>query len=298
AVLAGGCLDRAHELLVLALRVVDEGHTGLDDLGEPGDLPRTIHPEFDDGRAVLLAQAEDGQRHADFIVEVARSRQALLAADRLREDGREHLLHRGLAVAAGDRDHQRVEPAPPATGKLAERAAGIGHAQGRHPKSGDGALDHDRRGATLAGLGREIMRIEALAAQCDEQLAGAKRPRIGTHALDPLIATAVQHADVEPVERFAQGEGAHPRPSLSRSAAAATSTSEKACRRPSISCHCSWPLPAINTTSAGSAAAMASRIAVARSSSISQGSFASPARIASAIACGDSERGLSLVSTT
>ena len=63
---------------------------------------------------------------------------------------------------------------------------------------------------------------------------------------------------------------------------------------------CSWPLPAITTTSPGSASAIARRDRRARSTSTSASAARSPvpARISAMIASGSSERGLSEVTIT
>src|SRR5690606_4473259 len=298
AVLAGGRLDRGHELLVLALRIVDERDPRLRDAGEPGDLARAVHAELDHRGSMAGPQAEDRQGHPDLVVEVAGRRQPALATECAGQDRREHLLDRGLAVAPGDRDHHRLEAPAPAAGEFAQCAPGVGHAQHRWPQAVDVALDHHGARPPLARGRGEVVPIEALAPKRDEELPGKQLARVGAHARDRLVAPAVKHADVEPVERLAQAERAHACPPSSRSASVATSTSEKRCLAPPTSWYVSWPLPAISTTSSGSAAAMARRIADARSSSTSQGSPAMPARIASAIAWGCSERGLSLVITT
>ena len=51
AVLACHGLDAVHELLVLALRVVDERDRGRRDARQQCDLARVVHAEFDDGGA-------------------------------------------------------------------------------------------------------------------------------------------------------------------------------------------------------------------------------------------------------
>src|SRR5690606_19390125 len=96
-------------------------------------------------------------------------------------------------------------------------------------------LDHDGARAALARRRREFVAVETLAAQRDEELARRQLSRVGAHARDRLVAAAVEHPDVEPAERLAQGEQAHGCPPSSRSAALATPTSEKRCRTPALS---------------------------------------------------------------
>ena len=54
------------------------------------------------------AQAQQRQRQADVVVEVALRRQVVLRLPGA-QDGRDHLRHRGLAVAAGDGDQRQLE---------------------------------------------------------------------------------------------------------------------------------------------------------------------------------------------
>jgi hypothetical protein len=57
--------------------------------------------------ALVLAQAQQRQRHADVVVEVALVAKAPRAEPGA-QDGRDHLRDRGLAVAAGHRDQRQV----------------------------------------------------------------------------------------------------------------------------------------------------------------------------------------------
>jgi hypothetical protein len=61
-----------HELLVLALRVVDQRHRGRAPARQHLDLARVVHAELDHRHAVQArAQAQQRQRHADVVVQVA-----------------------------------------------------------------------------------------------------------------------------------------------------------------------------------------------------------------------------------
>jgi hypothetical protein len=63
-------LDAAHEFLVLALGVVDQGHGGLGDGGQVGVSPGWFMPSSSTASGVR-AQAQHGQRQADVVVQVA-----------------------------------------------------------------------------------------------------------------------------------------------------------------------------------------------------------------------------------
>ena len=63
--------DRFHELLMLALRVVDQRHCRLGDVSKIVDLARMIHAELDHADNVVRAQAQQRERQADLVVQVA-----------------------------------------------------------------------------------------------------------------------------------------------------------------------------------------------------------------------------------
>ena len=86
-----------------------------------------VHAHLDHREAVRLAQPEQRERHADVVVEVSRRGEDRGARAAMRgEDRGEHFLHRGLAVAAGERDQWQREAAPPMRGQQAQREARIG----------------------------------------------------------------------------------------------------------------------------------------------------------------------------
>src|SRR5438876_10142138 len=57
----------------------------------------------------VLAQAQQGQRHADVVVQVPFGRERRVAEPGP-QDGRDHLRHRGLAVAARSEEHTSELP--------------------------------------------------------------------------------------------------------------------------------------------------------------------------------------------
>jgi len=164
----GGGLDRAHEFLVLALGVVDQGDSRLDDAGQVGDLAGMIHTQLDHGIAMLGAQAKQRQRQADVIVEIAACRQPAVLTRRRGQDGGQHLGDGGLAVAAGNGDDRNVEARPPTGGRRTQCQAGIRHHHLRHVEF-QAAIHHQRYGAAGQGLVGEIMGVEPLALQAEEQ---------------------------------------------------------------------------------------------------------------------------------
>ena len=158
-------LDAAHELEMLALRVVDQRDGRRGEHGQLGDFAAVIHAELDRSPAVLGSQTEQRQRHADVVVQVAGGGQYRRFAGVLAQDRGDHFLHRGLAVRAGDGDEDGRKARAPAARELAERALGIGDDDHRQ---GEGtavvSIDHRRRGAARGGGGKKIVTIETLAA--------------------------------------------------------------------------------------------------------------------------------------
>ena len=198
-----------HEFLVLALRVVDHCQRRRGDCRQARDFARMVHAHLDHGRLVLLAQAEQGQWHADFIIQVAARGQARFFAKGRRQDGRNHLLDGGLAIAAGDANDGQVEAAAPEIGDAAQRDQGIGHHDGRYlatvPACGQ-ALDHHGGDATGGHLLKEVMGVETLAAQGDEQRAGLGAAAVGGNAVKNGVAHQLRA--VQRRHQFCQG-GAH-----------------------------------------------------------------------------------------
>ena len=101
-------VHRVHEFQVLALRVVHQRHGGLCHRAELCDFARVVHPEFDHADAVFAAQAQDGQRHANVVVQVALRGQRRAVRRMQMQDGSNHLRDRGFAVAAGDADQGQM----------------------------------------------------------------------------------------------------------------------------------------------------------------------------------------------
>jgi hypothetical protein len=116
-------------------------------------------------------QAHHGQRHADLVVQVALRGQARFLAKGGGQDGRDHFLDRGLAVAAGDADDGNGELAAPCIADPAQRHQRVRHDDGRQREALRQLLDDDRRDAVGGHLLEEVVGIEGFAAQCDEQRA-------------------------------------------------------------------------------------------------------------------------------
>jgi hypothetical protein len=172
ALLAGHLVEAAHTLEVSALGVGHQGHGRGADLRQVGDLAGAVHAHLDHRRAMPGSEAEQGQRQADVIVQVAARRQHGGAERRL-EDGGDHFLGRRLAVRAGHRDHRQVEAGAPGGGEAAEGEARIVDDDRRYAiRQARGLMQEQRHGPGRHRLCQEIVGVEAFAAERDEQLAG------------------------------------------------------------------------------------------------------------------------------
>ena len=249
AVLLRHGLHAGHELLVFALRVVDERHRRRRQPGQLPDLPRVVHAQFHHAHAVpdlvVLAHPQQGQRQADVVVQIALGgeRSGAVASA---QDGRDHLRHRGLAVAAGHRDQRQVETVPPCRGQRLQGRQRIGHLQATQARLGQTTLGQGRHRARLARCSQEVMGIKALAAQGHEQVAGLQAAGVGMHPLERERAIAHQHRAGQ--QRMGLGQGHHgcaptgcavADARRACKAAVASVTSQKGCFTPAISCVCS-----------------------------------------------------------
>ena len=100
-------------------------------------------------------------------------------AGRLVEDRQQQRLHRGLAVAAGDRQHASVAQALHRTGERSQRQRRIGD---DHLRCVDVEFARDQRGhaAAIDRRAHMVMAVELFASQRDEQrIAARQRARVG-----------------------------------------------------------------------------------------------------------------------
>jgi hypothetical protein len=98
------------ELEMLGAGVRDQSYGGAHETHEVGDVSDAVGTELDDRGCGSGLQAQQGQRNADVVIEVAPCRERLAAA---REDRRRHFLGRGLAVGPCDGDDRCGELPPP-----------------------------------------------------------------------------------------------------------------------------------------------------------------------------------------
>ncbi len=74
------------------------------------DFTGVVHPHLDDGKLMMFPQAEQGQRDANMVIEIAG---ADVNRAGLGKNGPDHFLDRGFPVTAGHTDHRDIKtPAP------------------------------------------------------------------------------------------------------------------------------------------------------------------------------------------
>ncbi len=139
------------------------------------------------------------------------------------QDGRQHLLDRRLAVAAGNHDHRDRELRAPVRRERAQRNERIRRRDQVAPKLG-GTVGRDQRCARAARerVRHEVVSVETLALQRDEKVARRERARVGRHAQEPDVG-AVEG----PGDGTGGSRGVHHAPLRALIAAAAASASEK-----------------------------------------------------------------------
>ena len=96
--LGGNLGHRLHKFLMLALGVVHQAHCRLRNGGERGGFARVVHTDLYRRHMMIGAQAQQGQRQPDVVVEIALGGERVFGAPMLAQNRGDHLLHRGLAV--------------------------------------------------------------------------------------------------------------------------------------------------------------------------------------------------------
>ena len=166
---------------MLKLGIVDQGHGGLRHGGQFGNFAGVVHAKLDHTRLVRGSQAQQRQRHADIVVEIAFGGKCLLAPELL-QDGRDHLRDGGLAVATGDCYQRQLELRAPAGSQLAQRRFAVSHLQARQARFGQALLCQGGNGALGAGLPEKIMGIKSLTLERNKQVTGAQAARVRVNA--------------------------------------------------------------------------------------------------------------------
>ena len=92
--------------------------------GQTRDVARTLHTHLEHQGRVVRLQAQDGQGNAGLGVEVALRPKHV---EMTRKDGGHHLLRRGLAVAACNRNDQGLHPSQGVPGQRVQSVPRVRH---------------------------------------------------------------------------------------------------------------------------------------------------------------------------
>ena len=262
--------------------LVTSATSGRGDGAELGDLAEPAHAHLGHQHLRLRLEPQHRQRQPDLVVPAA------LGSDGRHDRGAERaedVLRRGLSRRADDGDD-------------ASRRSASGRAT-RVPR----ARRSGRRGRASRRRGARLGDVLDACVDGDEEIARAGVPGIVVDSPTTPPGGSPSSRPSSSPATSSKGDRDHaPSASLvrlaaSRIASRATSRSSNGCFTPAISWPCSWPLPAITTTSPGSASSTARRIAERRSGSTST-STPAPWRMSWMIASGSSLRGLSEVTMT
>ena len=160
--------------------IADDGHVRPGQADRIGNFTHMVGAELNHCRDMLRRQLQQGQRHAQVVIQVAPGGQhrAVKAGT---QDAGEQLLDGGLAAGAGHRCQRRLERIAIERTQSPQRQAGIGHHQLRQIHLGNPPRDQGRHRALGRHIGKIVMAVEARSDQGDEQLAGLDGAAIGRH---------------------------------------------------------------------------------------------------------------------
>ena len=171
-------LDRFKPLKVGRVYIGDDRDSGRADLCQPLHFSRNVYSHFHDSDAVLFAQAEQRERKANQVIEIALVFQHFPSSA---ENGRDHFFGAGLAVAAGNGDYRDVELHAVAPRQFAERVKGVAYSDdGRRSILGkDDGLRHDYRASPLTnGVRNEGVAVVVFSGEGNEAVSRRNLPRV------------------------------------------------------------------------------------------------------------------------
>ena len=170
-------LDTAETLEVFRPGIGDQADARLRERHQLRHIADAICADFNHRALVRIVQAHQCQRHADVVIQVALRREA---GAHTRENCSNHLLHRGLAIAASNRDQRQPEICAPLRRQALQRRQRVRYLDLRQ-LDGQEPRDDRPRGTGLGRRRDETCPVEIRAAQRDEQSPRLQRAAIGRH---------------------------------------------------------------------------------------------------------------------
>ena len=169
-------LEAAEAFEVGAAHIGDESAVGVGDAAEELDFAQMVGAHLDDGNLGIGGDGQQGQRHAEVVVEVALGGRHAVA---LGENGGDQFLGGGLAVGAGDADDGDGEVAAVLAGKFLQGAQHVGDDDATVVDLVLRIADDAQGGALLEGLRSKGVAIEMLALEGKEDASGGDGARVG-----------------------------------------------------------------------------------------------------------------------
>ena len=201
--------------------VEQQGDGGAAQLAQPGDIASPARAHFHYRVLNARLECEQGQGHADFIVEVALGGEGPAPSCQY---GAHHVFGRGLAATAGD-GHQR----PGEKGAVVGAQAPQRPLRVCDPQVGERQLasttDQRRHRAARGRLAEEFMAVKMLALQGYEQLAAGERATVGCDRAEFTVRS--DQPRLQRRYQLCQGQRAHHDAAFRARAASACSSSLK-----------------------------------------------------------------------
>ena len=173
-------LRAAESFEVGASDVGEDAVVGLGDRGQQRNLAAGAGAHLHDAELGLASHGQQGQRHADVVVEVAPGRIDPEAAG---EHAADELLGRGLAVAARDGENRNAQRPAVGAGQLLERMERVADQQDAAVGSGGcRVVRHGGRGPLFEGFGGEAIAIEGGTPEGEKDRTRLDVPGIGRDA--------------------------------------------------------------------------------------------------------------------
>ena len=208
-------LPAAQTLNVGIADVGDDTYVGLDGSGQIVDLAKAVHAHLQHAHGVLIGQTQDGQGHAQIVVEVALGFQDVIL---LSQHAGDHVLGSGLAHAAGDRHEgngkQRFIP----DSQILQRHFGVFHLDIELVSAVtlQFPVGEDAGGAVFQGGVNIGMAVEALPHNGQKQSAFMDGTAVHVHHVDGSIQIVIgsQQSAAHGGHQLAQGDGLHYSPAF------------------------------------------------------------------------------------
>ncbi len=168
--------EAAKAFEVGAAHVGDKAEVGVGDAAEVGNLSRVAGPHLYDGNLCIGGDGEEGEWHAEVVVEVAGGGVGAVAFG---QDSVDKLLGGGLAVGAGDAYERDGELAAVVSGQLLKGSENVWHHDAAVVDFVLRVADDAQRGTLFQCLGCEGVAVKSLPLEGEEEAAGGNLPRVG-----------------------------------------------------------------------------------------------------------------------